>query len=313
MERLIQLVGMQARSSAGNLELRGRSILPASIASLRSNRRFTIDGNIVHSITLITAYFGGLPAWIEDFIETCKYNPTITWLLVSDGSRPSKHTRNVHFVSQSLAEFNELAHLRLGVRTTVSRGYKICDFKPMYGTLFSDHLRGIDFWGHCDLDVIWGNIRTFFTERLLTDFDVVSTAPGALCGPLTIFRNCESINTLFRRAPYEQILTDAANQLFDERGFDQIVKRAHEDGELRLHLDGLHEYDGYHAGVRPGQASCVWRNGRLFCTPERRELMYYHFAASKRWAWPIAWTPRPRYRRLARRLAGSGGAFTASR
>ena len=245
----------------------------------------------MHSIALTAAYFGQLPVWIDDFIETCKYNPTITWFLFSDGTDPRNQAANFRFVPLTLAGFNNLAERRLGVRTAVSRPYKVCDFKPTYGALFGEHLQNFDFWGHCDLDVLWGDLRAFITEQMLTDVDVISTSAGGLCGPLTIYRNLDSINVLFLRAPYEQILADPANHIFDEQGFDTIVKQACAAGELRLLLSNLHEYDGYHAGVPPGETACVWRDGRVFCTPEQRELMYYHFAASKKWPWRTTWTP----------------------
>ena len=33
------------------------------------------------------------------------------------------------------------------------------DLRPAYGVLFEEYLDGYDFWGHCDLDVLFGRIR----------------------------------------------------------------------------------------------------------------------------------------------------------
>ncbi len=241
------------------------------------------------SIALFAAYFGALPAWIDEWIETCKCNPTITWFLFSDGANPRNQAANFHFIRLTPPVFIGLAEQRLGVRVSIPGGYKLCDFRPTFGALFAEQLQGLDFWGHCDLDVIWGDVRAFITDGLLAEYDVISMDPGRLCGPLTLFRNRDSINRLYRRAPYEQILSDPANQVFDEAGFDQIVKQARDAGELRLLLADLHEYDGYHAGIPPGESSCVWRDGKLFCTPEGRELMCYHFRSSKLWPWRTGW------------------------
>jgi hypothetical protein len=243
----------------------------------------------MQSTALVATYFGRLPEWIDDFVESCKYNPTITWHLFSDGRPPQNRAGNFNFIPMALADFNSLAFHRLGVRTAVCNGYKTCDFRPTYGVLFDDYLQGFDFWGHCDLDVIWGDLRAFFTDPILESYDVLSTNPSGLCGPLTIFRNRESINYLYRRAPYEQILLDDANRMFDE-SFSTFVEEANRSGELRLFASRLHEYDGYHSGIPAAESPCVWRAGRLFCTIENRELMYYHFAGTKRWPCRTTWS-----------------------
>jgi hypothetical protein len=234
-------------------------------------------------------YLGQLPPWIDNYIETCKHNPTITWLLFFDGSAPRNRSANVRLVHLTRDDIQRRARERLGAVVTITNGYKLCDLRPMFGELFADHLREYDFWGHCDLDVIWGDLRTFLTPQRLAGFDVISSAPGGLCGPFTIFRNTPSINRLYLRGPYKRALTDPDCQIFDERGFTPVVRQAHEAGELRLLCAALHEYDGYHPGIESGESACYWWNGRVMCTSENKEIMYYHFAATKRWSWPDIW------------------------
>jgi len=247
---------------------------------------------VVHSIALIGTYFGPLPPWIDNYIETCKHNPSITWFLFVDGEFPRNRAANVRPVRLTLAGLNRLIHDRLGVAANITYGYKACDIKPMFGELFADYLRGFDFWGHCDLDLIWGALRNFLTPGRLSDFDVISSGPGGVRGALTLFRNVPFINGLYRRGAYVHVLTDPQYQVFDECGCSPIVTRAHEAGELRLLCADVHEYDGYHPGAGSGENACTWRNGRLTCTPERRELMYYHFPGTKRWSWPDIWDGR---------------------
>lgn len=43
-------------------------------------------------------------------------------------------------------------------KIAIDNPYKFCDFKPAYGEIFADYLKGYDFWGHCDIDLLWGNI-----------------------------------------------------------------------------------------------------------------------------------------------------------
>ena len=42
---------------------------------------------------------------------------------------------------------------------SLERPYKLCDFRPAFGEIFADELAGYDFWGHSDLDLIFGQIR----------------------------------------------------------------------------------------------------------------------------------------------------------
>lgn len=49
--------------------------------------------------------------------------------------------------------------------------YKLCDYKPTYGLAFKNWLKDYDFWGYCDLDVVFGNLRNYFTDEILKDSD----------------------------------------------------------------------------------------------------------------------------------------------
>jgi hypothetical protein len=42
---------------------------------------------------------------------------------------------------------------------SLERPYKLCDFRPAFGEIFAEELAGFDFWGHSDLDLIFGQIR----------------------------------------------------------------------------------------------------------------------------------------------------------
>lgn len=226
--------------------------------------------------------------WIDDFIEACRCNPTITWLLFHDGKPPANCAANVHIESMTLLEFEELASARLEISCAAIKGCKVCDFRPTFGILFREALRAFEFWGHCDLDVVWGRIRAFLTEPLLATYHVVSGDPRRLCGPFTIFRNCDFINNLFRRAAYVEILQDRAHRSFDEQGFDRVVKAAAAAGELKLLMTNAQGIER-HSGDSSIGANCIWQRGRLFSLAPRREVMFYHFRESKRWPCAITW------------------------
>ena len=62
----------------------------------------------------------------------------------------------------------------------------------MYGYLFDDYLTEYDFWGHCDVDLIFGNIRKFIDDKILNQYDRILSR-----GHLSLYRNCKEINELF--------------------------------------------------------------------------------------------------------------------
>ena len=164
------------------------------------------------TIAVFGMYFGQLPSWIDNFVETCKYNPSVTWFLFVDGPAPLNRSANVRVVHLTNQELGHRLKERLGVVGRITNGYKLCDLRPVFGELFADYLGGFDFWGHCDLDVMWGSLRTFLTPQCLNDFDVISGDPGRLCGPFTTYRNEPLINSLYRRGAFEEVLARDTNQ-----------------------------------------------------------------------------------------------------
>jgi len=60
----------------------------------------------------------------------------------------------------------------LGFEVDIESEYKLCDFKPAYGLIFSEHFKDYDFWGYCDIDIIFGNIRAYMTDVLLNEYDI---------------------------------------------------------------------------------------------------------------------------------------------
>src|SRR4249919_4076040 len=106
------------------------------------------------SIAFVVPYFGKWPLWFPAHLQSCKYNPSIRWIFLTDCGIPSTVPDNVEFVRSSLREFEKLFERKTGVRASVAVPYKLCDYKPAYGLVFEYYLAGFDFWGCCDIDVI---------------------------------------------------------------------------------------------------------------------------------------------------------------
>ena len=51
--------------------------------------------------------------------------------------------------------------------------YKLCDYKPAYGYLFQEYLEGYEYWGYCDVDMIFGNLKRFLPDNVIGEYDKI--------------------------------------------------------------------------------------------------------------------------------------------
>ena len=71
----------------------------------------------------------------------------------------------------SFSEFSAFVSDRLHINFQPEGPYKCCDIKPVMGYLLEDQIKVYDFWGFGDLDVIYGNLREYYTDLLLDNSD----------------------------------------------------------------------------------------------------------------------------------------------
>jgi hypothetical protein len=248
------------------------------------------------SIAIVICYLGELPWYTDYFVHSCRYNPSIDFFLVTDDARYSTQLcTNVKFVYKTLAEINSLAKEKLELPVHITHGYKLCDFKPTYGILFSELLQGYDYWGHGDIDMIFGDIRAFITNELLNKYELISVRHDFLTGQFLLFRNNEKMNRLFTLSKdYKKVLCSEKHYCFDETNFQwqgftegksyneipseiesmtHLVKRLEVEKYLTVHFDFL-----IVEGV-PGKIK--WDNGKLFYK-NKYEVLLYHLVLFKR-------------------------------
>lgn len=242
------------------------------------------------TLALLVCYFGKLPWYFEYFVHSCKYNPTVDFFIVTNDDGYCKPLpANVKLINTTLDEINVLAAEKLGFPVNITYGYKFCDFKPAYGYIFSDLLQGYDWWGHIDLDIIFGDIRNFITDEILDDFDLISVRPDWLPGCFLLFKNIDKINTLFTHSKdYKKVFSSDKHYCFDETNFAHddftdgktylevpteiesmmhVVKRLEAENYIKPYFD-LHIIEGI-----PGRLK--WENGKLFYRGLYEVLLYH--------------------------------------
>jgi hypothetical protein len=115
----------------------------------------------------------------------------------------------------------------LGVRCPPLAGRKLCDYRPAFGEMYADEIQGFDFWGHTDLDCVYGRLWDYITDELLAGIDVYSNDPyPQMCGPFTLYR-ASVASSVFRAARgWRTIFEDPEHHAFDETGIaDAIAAR----------------------------------------------------------------------------------------
>ena len=248
------------------------------------------------SIGLISCFFGELPWYFNYFVHSCSYNKHIDFYIVTDDKkRERKVPPNIHFIYQSLDEMAQMASHKLGLEANISFGYKLCDFKPAYGIIFSHLLQGYDFWGHTDIDIIFGDIREFISNQLLNEFDLISVRPDWLTGCFLIYRNDQKINNLFRHSKvYKKVLTSTQHYCFDETNFAHdafsdgknyleieteiesmmhVVKKMEAQGLVKPYFD-LHIVEGLPGWLRFEKGKMYYRN--------KYSILLYHMIHFKK-------------------------------
>lgn len=167
-------------------------------------------------VAIIVPYFGTLPNYFQLFLDSCESNRKFEWLIFSDDTTRFHYPKNVHFTKMSFQECRELVQSKFEFKIELMQPQKLCDYKCAYGLIFENFLDKYDWWGHCDLDQIFGDLDAFVTDEMLNNYDRI----GSL-GHLTLYRNTvensqEFKRTLNNRKRYREVFTTSKGCAFDE-------------------------------------------------------------------------------------------------
>lgn len=165
---------------------------------------------------LILTYFGKFNNYFRLFLNSCKENPTYDWIIFTDCTDRYDYPENVQIIQMTLQELKNNAEKKFGFPIRMETPYKLCDYKPAYGFLFEEYIGEYEYWGHCDCDVIFGNLEKLLTPLLNKNYDKLFAA-----GHLTIYRNTkENIHRFMKsyrgKEIYKEAFTTDSIYVFDE-------------------------------------------------------------------------------------------------
>lgn len=170
------------------------------------------------SIIVILPYFGKLPNMFPFWLESCKLNTTVDFLIATDQDIKCDAS-NIKVLSTSLSDIKKRLERVLGMQVWLEKPYKLCDFKPLYGEIFSNYVDGYDFWGYCDCDLIFGDIRKFLTEELLSTKDYL-LGMGHFHIQSVVNDKFEHVwktaRGLWRNIQWKEVFQSSQNEWFDE-------------------------------------------------------------------------------------------------
>lgn len=218
---------------------------------------------------LIRTWFGSLPSWTEKFKAHVEHLKQYGWefLIVDD-----------------IEWFKKRCRETLGVEVQPEPGTrKAGDYDPYLGVIFAKELRGYDFWGHFNLDCVYGRLDRWLPDAFLENIDVFGNDPGAICGPFSIYRNRADVNELFREAEsWKENLETSDYYGFDEAQFSRAVHQVSLSGSIRFASGFFQSHDKMwrHRGFPKIR---IDSDGSLIDVPLGREIMLFHFNATRTW------------------------------
>lgn len=173
-----------------------------------------MENKHLSSIGLVLPYFGTFPNYFPLFLESCRQNASVDWHIYTDSDAAYDYPENVKVHKMTFADFRAKLQQSFDFPICLESPYKLCDFKPTYGETLAEDLKDYDFWGHCDCDMIYGNIRHFMTEEILAAYPRILNS-----GHTILYRNIPEVNSYYRTQAYidyKTVLSDSKNHSFDE-------------------------------------------------------------------------------------------------
>lgn len=249
-------------------------------------------------IGVLLPYFGNIPELWNIYLKGVKINPELDFIVLSDCIEPEPAIENLVCIPSSLTDIKQRAESALDMKISLLSHKKLCDLKPMYGEVFKDLIKGYDFWGFGDIDLIYGRLARFISAQIQRS-DILSFRTRWLSGSLVLIRNTPVMNTLFKESHiWRDILTNPKHIGFgelcgirykqrlagvefsdlagSEESFSAVVDRAHRSGQIRFWSADIAKES------LPRKCVLMWKEDGLFELDSGREWAYYHLVFDKR-------------------------------
>lgn len=177
-----------------------------------------------NSVILLIPYFGKWPEWFDLYLESLTNNPLIDFHFFTDCDIPKDPPTNCKFTTISFDEYINLAERKIGTKLNVPNPYKICDLRPFFGKIHEEIIEKYDFFGWTDVDLLFGDIRSFYTDEILNKYDAISSHNDRLSGHLALLRNTPKMREIgYRVYNWKEALNNPVFVGIDEHGITNAL------------------------------------------------------------------------------------------
>ncbi len=153
----------------------------------------------MNSIIFTISYFGKFPEWAPLYFETIRRNPTVDFIFYTDCDTEGYNYPNVHFKKMSFEAYIQMAGEKTGTDFKPANPYKLCDLRPLYPIVHYEDIKEYNFYGWADMDLLFGDIRSFYTDEILNKYDVFSTHANRISGHMALFRNTAKNRNMYKK------------------------------------------------------------------------------------------------------------------
>jgi hypothetical protein len=234
------------------------------------------------SILLIIPYFGKWPLWFEAYLVSIQANPSIQWLCPTNCELPKYYPDNIKFLETDMLALNKHVNKVVDAKVPLTPR-KFCDLKPAYEDIFKEEIKDYDFWGFCDMDIIWGDIRKFMTKEVLTTYDIISSRKENISGHFNLFKNTPDLNLIYKQVPdYKSLFEQERFMWFDEHVLSNFLKHTLHPYKIKWDTILCNQEKGIDSHQEYELNRWYWKEGRLTNTKTGKEVMYLHFINWKR-------------------------------
>ncbi|KRM20121.1 hypothetical protein FC40_GL000361 [Ligilactobacillus hayakitensis DSM 18933 = JCM 14209] len=242
-------------------------------------------------IKVFLPYFGvEFPKTFDVLLFTMKRNTKIDFIVPTNinFSQYESYAENITFVNMNLSDVKYRIESILKYTVKLKEAYKICDFKPSFGEIFSDYLEDAEWWGYIDPDVILGDINSFIDS---VDFDMYERVLS--WGHLTFYKNTDYVNKLWRKEwglegivpSIKEVSTRNTPFYFDEKGQGKGYGYGIIYAQRKLNALKAYENVEFIADVSPGKFN-FWVRGeeqvKYFKVLKNNKLYGYFEDGSKK-------------------------------
>lgn len=234
--------------------------------------------SVVKKILLIVPYFGKFNNYFSLWLKSAEWNNTIDFLIITDNF-VSKVNNNIKVINMELSDMAKYIQTCFDFEISLNTSEELYKFRSAYGYIFSEYTTEYDFWGYCDMDLIFGDLREFMTEEILL-YDKIFTD-----GHIALFRNCEKMNRLFMSETQD----NSDIKVYNKHIFAETDTFSHINFS-NINMNHSQDYNYYNDEISNRQdirQILKWNEGKLynivFEDNEEKvtELAYVHFQNQK--------------------------------